>query len=80
MYSYKEIHELEAMQGDVFLPGSVNQLRILLFDLLNLPPTGKLTKTKAISTDAEVLKELGEKHRLPGLILEIRQKTKLKHY
>jgi DNA polymerase I-like protein with 3'-5' exonuclease and polymerase domains len=79
MYSYKEIHELEAMQGDVFLPGSVNQLRILLFDLLNLPPTGKLTKTKAISTDAEVLKELGEKHRLPGLILEIRQKTKLKN-
>jgi DNA polymerase I-like protein with 3'-5' exonuclease and polymerase domains len=79
LYSFKEIHELESIQGAVFKPGSVKQLRILLFDLLGLEPTGKLTKTKAISTDAEVLKELGDRHRLPGLILEIRQKTKLKN-
>jgi len=79
LYSYPEVHALESMQGDVFLPGSVKQLRILLFDLLSLKPTGKLTKTGAISTDSEVLKELSEQHKLPGLILEVRQKTKLKN-
>jgi DNA polymerase I-like protein with 3'-5' exonuclease and polymerase domains len=51
----------------------------LLFDYVGLPPTGKLTGTGAISTDAEVLKELGEQHPIPRLILDIRQKNKLKN-
>jgi len=79
LYSYKEIVELEAMQGAPFKAGSVKQLRILLFDLLGLSPTGKLTGTGAISTDAEVLKELADQHKIPALILDIRQKTKLKN-
>lgn len=79
LYTVAEIKKLEADQEDVFNPNSIPQLRKLLFDYLGLVPTGKLTGTGAISTDAEVLKELGELHKVPQLILDIRQKTKLKN-
>ena len=55
------------------------QLRILLFDFLRLTPTGKLTGTGAQSTDAEVLKTLSSEHPIPGVILDIRQKSKIKN-
>jgi DNA polymerase I-like protein with 3'-5' exonuclease and polymerase domains len=77
IYDYDVVAWLEQQQGSIFNPNSVQQLRKLLFDGLNLTPTGKLTATGAISTDAEVLKELADQHELPGLILDIRQKTKL---
>ena len=77
LYTFDAINELEAAQGEKFNANSVPQLRKLLFDYVGLKPTGKLTATGAISTDAEVLKELAELHKVPSLILDIRQKTKL---
>jgi len=43
-----------------------------------LQPTGKKTGTGADSTDAEVLKELSVQN-VPKLILDIRQKSKIKN-
>ncbi len=79
LYEFPQVRELEEAQGDKFNPNSTNQLRRLLFDFIGLKPTGKLTGTGAISTDAEVLKELGLVHEIPKLILDIRQKGKLKN-
>lgn len=77
LYTYPEVGELEAEQGKAFNPNSVNQLRVLLFDYLKLTPTGKLTGTGAISTDAEVLQELAEQHPLAKILLDIRKTKKL---
>ncbi len=79
LYSYDEVHKFEKEQGKIFNPNSTQQLRVLLFDYLNLTPTGKLTGTGAASTDAEVLKQLAEEHPIPGVILDIRQKSKIKN-
>lgn len=78
MYENPIIREFEKVQGKEFNPGSVMQLRSLLFDHLKLSPTGKKTGTGKDSTDAEVLEELAEIHPVPGLILEIRKKNKIK--
>ena len=69
----------EDFQDKGFNPNSTLQLRKLLFDFIGLNPTGKKTGTGAHSTDAEVLQQLGEKHEVPQLILEIRQKGKIKN-
>jgi DNA polymerase I-like protein with 3'-5' exonuclease and polymerase domains len=79
LYGYEEVHKFEKEQDKVFNPNSTQQLRILLFDYLGLTPTGKLTGTGAASTDAEVLKQLSEEHPIPGVILDIRQKSKIKN-
>jgi len=79
LYKYKEVHKFEEDQGKIFNPNSTQQLRVLLFDYLGLTPTGKLTGTGAASTDAEVLKQLAEEHPIPGIILDIRQKSKIKN-
>lgn len=79
LYQYPEIKKFEAEQEKTFNPGSVMQLRTLLFDYVGLRPTGKRTGTGAHSTDAEVLMELAELHDIPKLILEIRQKSKIKN-
>ena len=79
LYAYEEVHKFEKEQGKVFNPNSTQQLRVLLFDYLGLTPTGKLTGTGAASTDAEVLKKLAEEHPIPGVILNIRQKSKIKN-
>ena len=68
----------EAAQGKDFNPNSTLQLRSLLFDYIGLKPTGKKTGTGADSTDAEVLGKLAEEHPVPQLILDIRQKVKIK--
>jgi DNA polymerase I-like protein with 3'-5' exonuclease and polymerase domains len=78
IYEFKEVKQLEADQGKIFNPQSVIQLRKLLFDYVGLPPTGKLTSTGAISTDAEVLEELSELHPLPAAILQVRKLQKIK--
>ena len=78
LYTYPAIKEFEHSQGKDFNPNSTMQLRALLFDYLGLTPTGKKTGTGADSTDAEVLKELAEKHEVPQLVLDIRQKVKIK--
>lgn len=79
LYSYEEVRQLEKDQNKIFNPASVPQLRKLLFDYLRLTPTGKLTGTGAISTDAEVLEELAEEHPLPKALLGVRQLSKLKN-
>ena len=79
LYTFDEVHQFEEAQGKVFNPNSTQQLRILLFDYLRLTPTGKLTGTGAQSTDAEVLKTLSTEHDIPGVILDIRQKSKIKN-
>ena len=76
LYSFKEVHEFEAVNGP-FNPNSTQQLRKLLFDYVGLTPTGALTATGAVSTDKDVLLELSKYHAIPGLILDIRQKSKL---
>lgn len=79
LYEVPEVVKMEAEQGKIFNPNSTPQLRKLLFDYVGLAPTGKLTATGAISTDADVLAELAEQHSIPQLILDIRQKSKLKN-
>lgn len=77
-YDFEEVRTLEKYTEKVFNPNSVAQLRTLFFDILNLPVPSKRTDTGAISTDAEVLKELSELHELPSLILKYKKAVKLK--
>lgn len=79
IYLFQEIKDFEKAEGIIFNPNSVQQLRKVLFDYLGLTPTGKLTATGAISTDAEVLEELSEEHPLPAAILKVRQLGKMKN-
>ena len=79
LYTNPAIARFEEVQGKQFNPNSTVQLRSLLFDFLGLQPTGKKTGTGANSTDAEVLGELAEKSDVPALILDIRQKSKIKN-
>lgn len=79
LYENDRIRKFEEIQGKEFNPNSTMQLRKLLFDYLGLNPTGKKTGTGADSTDAEVLKELAEQSDVPSLILDIRQKSKIKN-
>ena len=79
LYSYKEVQMFEKAQGKEFNPNSTVQLRSLLFDAIGLQPTGKKTGTGAHSTDAEVLGRLADQHPVPNLILDIRQKSKIKN-
>ena len=78
LYEYEAVQQFEINQGKDFNPNSTVQLRSLLFDYIGLEPTGKKTGTGADSTDAEVLKELSLKHEIPQLVLDIRQKVKIK--
>jgi DNA polymerase I-like protein with 3'-5' exonuclease and polymerase domains len=79
LYKHEEVAKFEEFQGKTFNPGSTQQLRTLLFDFLGLKPTGKKTGTQADSTDKEVLAELGQQHEIPNLILDIRQRSKIKN-
>jgi DNA polymerase I-like protein with 3'-5' exonuclease and polymerase domains len=79
LYENEKIRKFEEIQGKQFNPNSTVQLRSLLFDALGLSPTGKKTGTGANSTDAEVLGQLAEQSEVPGLILDIRQKSKIKN-
>lgn len=79
LYKNPAIARFEEINAKPFNPNSTVQLRSLLFDFLGLSPTGKKTGTGANSTDAEVLQELSEKSEVPGLILDIRQKSKIKN-
>lgn len=79
IYDFPEIHKFEKDKGILFNPASVQQLRSVLFDYLGLPPTGKLTDTGAVSTDAEVLEELSALHDLPKALLTVRKLSKIKN-
>lgn len=77
IYQFEEVKRFEHDHNKIFNPNSVQQLRTVLFDYVGLTPTGKLTKTGALSTDAEVLEELSEQHALPRQILYVRQLGKI---
>ena len=79
LYENDKIRRFEELNGKSFNPNSTVQLRSLMFDYLGLKPTGKKTGTGADSTDAEVLKELSIQSPVPQLILDIRQKSKIKN-
>jgi DNA polymerase I-like protein with 3'-5' exonuclease and polymerase domains len=79
LYKDERVRKFEQLQGKEFNPNSTLQLRKLMFDFLGLNPTGKKTGTGADSTDAEVLKELAMQSPVPQLILDIRQKSKIKN-
>ena len=79
LYKDPAISKFEEINGKDFNPNSTVQLRSLLFDYVGLNPTGKKTGTGAHSTDAEVLEALGAQSHIPGLILNIRQKSKIKN-
>ncbi|MCM8800482.1 MAG: DNA polymerase I [Candidatus Omnitrophica bacterium] len=72
----KLIDEIYILSGCQFNLNSPKQLREILFERLKLPIVKK-SKTGP-STDEEVLKSLSAYHRLPQLLLEYRQLTKLK--
>lgn len=78
VYNFPDVKRFEEVTKKIFNPNSVPQLRSLLFDYCNLASTGKLTKSGALSTDAEVLEELSEIHPLPAAILKVRQLGKIK--
>lgn len=77
--SFDKVEEFEIDQAQPFNPGSVQQLRKLLFDYVGLQPTGIKTGTGADSTNAEVLEILAEQHEIPKLILDIRKDSKIKN-
>lgn len=79
VFSFDEVKQFEKDSGKIFNPNSVMQLRQVLFDYVGLNPTGKKTGTGAISTDAEVLKQLSDEHPLPGAILTVRQLGKIQN-
>lgn len=79
IYDFDAVKNYERDTGTIFNPGSVNQLRVVLFDYAGLDPTGKKTGTGKASTDAEVLEELSELHDLPKAILETRKLTKIRN-
>jgi DNA polymerase-1 len=71
--------EIHAEAGGPFNINSPTQLAEVLFARRGLPVVRRTAKTKAPSTDADVLAELATKgFRLPALILEFREQAKLK--
>ncbi|MBM3243648.1 MAG: DNA polymerase I [Candidatus Omnitrophica bacterium] len=72
----KLVMNIYKLGGSKFNINSPKQLRVVLFEDLKLPVV-KRTKTGP-STDEEVLNKLSVKHKLPALLLEYRQLTKLK--
>jgi DNA polymerase-1 len=71
----REIHELA---GGAFNINSPRQLGSVLFHKLGLPATKKTRVTKGFSTSLDILEELAALHPLARLVLDYRQKTKLK--
>ncbi|GAB4368178.1 MAG: hypothetical protein Kow0062_01110 [Acidobacteriota bacterium] len=71
----REIHELA---GHPFNVNSPQQLRTVLFEELQLVPSGRRTqKTRVHSTGQEVLEALAAQHPLPARVLEFRELSKL---
>ncbi|WP_281954140.1 DNA polymerase I [Pseudophaeobacter arcticus] len=69
--------EIHTLAGQPFNVGSPKQLGEILFDKLELPG-GKKGKTGAYATGADILEDLATEHKLPGLVLDWRQLSKLK--
>jgi len=71
--------EIYGEAGGTFNINSPQQLADMLFERKALPVLRRTAKTKAPSTDADVLAELAARgHHLPALLLEYREQSKLK--
>ncbi len=71
--------EIHGEAGGPFNVNSPQQLAEVLFERRKLPVLRRTAKTKAPSTDADVLAELAARgHRLPALLMEYREQAKLK--
>jgi DNA polymerase-1 len=71
----KQIHELA---GGPFNINSPRQLGTVLFHKLGLPATKKTRVTRGFSTSLAILEDLAAIHPLARLVLDYRQKAKLK--
>ena len=73
-------HRIRELAGDeTFNISSPMQLSHILFDVMGLPTKGlKKTKTGYYSTNAKVLDELARDNEFVRLVLEYREKTKIK--
>jgi DNA polymerase-1 len=69
---------IHALAGVEFNINSPRQLGEVLFDKMQLPVLKKTRKSRAASTDTEVLEELAAAYELPRLVLEHRELGKLK--
>ena len=67
-----------ALAGGEFNVNSPKQLGEVLFEKLNLQPSKKTGKTRAVSTAVDVLEELALVHEMPALVLKWRSIQKLK--
>jgi len=71
--------EIHSEAGGPFNINSPQQLAEVMFERRGLPVLRRTAKTKAPSTDADVLSELAARgFRLPALLIEYREQTKLK--
>jgi len=77
LYKYSEVKEVEAIKKTLFNVNSTYHLRLLFFDILQMPYT-KLTDTGQPSTDAEVLEELSTTHPIAKTINDIKKLKKIK--
>jgi len=71
----REIYECCGMEFNINSP---KQLGDVLFNKLALPMPVKYGKGKKISTSVDVLEGLAEEHKVPRMVLDYRQLTKLK--
>ena len=69
--------ELYELAGEKFNVGSPAQVGEILFDKMGFEG-GKKGKTGKYATGADILEDLATEHRLPGLVLDWRQLSKLK--
>ena len=77
LYTHPEVKKVEEAKKALFNPNSTHHLRMLFFDILDMPYT-KLTDGGEPSTDAEVLEELSTTHPIAKTINEIKQLKKIK--
>ncbi|MBP9764710.1 DNA polymerase I [Candidatus Babeliales bacterium] len=78
-------HDLKNIEQEIYTHAgseinlnSPKQIRVLLFETLQLTPQRKNTKSQQLSTDAEVLAILAREHEVPALLLAYRELYKLK--
>ncbi len=69
--------DIHRLAGEEFTIASPKQLNVILYEKLGLPIL-KRTPKGAPSTDADVLRRLGEQHELPKAIMRYRELAKLK--
>jgi DNA polymerase-1 len=70
--------EIVDMAGEEINVNSPRQLGALLFEKMKIKPLRRTQKSKAYSTDQEVLEELAHRHPIARRILEYRTVTKLR--